>query len=73
VRDVIGTVARIRSILVLFVAVYGIIIYLYASGAQDLFAGVLPRKFKVLLLNFFFKNERMRSWKDSKNGAEDAE
>lgn len=48
-RDVIGTVARIRSILVLFVAVYGIIIYLYASAAQDLFAGVLPQNFKVFV------------------------
>lgn len=50
VRDVIDTAVRIKSILGLFVVVYAIIIYLYASAAQDLFAGVLPPKFKVGLM-----------------------
>jgi hypothetical protein len=50
VRDVIDTAVRIKSILGLFVVVYAIIIYLYASAAQDLFAGVLPPKFKVWLM-----------------------
>jgi len=43
---------------VLFVAVYGIIIYLYASAAQDLFAGVLPQKFKVFVR--FDERKRLR-------------